>query len=181
MGIAAQVEVVRPRLGAGGHQVGAVELVGPGGGQHGPRPGDHRPQRRFRVETIARTGLRLSLAAVVALAILAVAGVPPLWLAVPILLAVGSLGLVFGNTTALALAAVPAAAGLGSAILGMLQHVLADAVAPVVSIGGGTTALPLALTMLVTSVGANAALAATTRAGRSPRSTAAAGRTPEAG
>ncbi len=138
-----------------------------------------RLTRRFRVQAIARTGLRLCLAAVVAFGVLAVAGVPPLWLAVPILLAVGSLGLVFGNTTALALAAVPAAAGLGSAILGMLQHVLAGAVAPIVSIGGGTTALPLALTMLVTSLGANAAFAATRRAGRSPGPGAGAGRTPD--
>ncbi len=140
-----------------------------------------RLTRRFRVEDIARTGLRLSLAAVVAFGILAVTAVPPLWLAVPILFAVGSLGLVFGNTTALALTAVPAAAGLGSAILGMLQHILAGAVAPIVSIGGGTTALPLALTMLVASVGANVAFAATRPADRSSRLTAAVAESQNAG
>ncbi len=140
-----------------------------------------RLTRRFRVEALARAGLRLSLAAIVAFGILAVSAAPPIWLAVPILVTVGSLGLVFGNTTALALAAVPAATGLGSAILGMLQHVLAGAVAPIVSIGGGRTALPLAITMLVTSIAANAALASSRHTDRLPRPEAAAGPTAEAG
>ncbi len=104
------------------------------------------------------------LAVLLAFGILHLTPAPPLWLAVPILIAVGSLGLVFGNTTALALTAAPTATGLGSAILGTLQHVLAGAVAPIVSIGDGHTALPLALTMLTASAAANLTLTVSMRA-----------------
>ncbi|HEY0189208.1 MAG TPA: multidrug effflux MFS transporter [Cellulomonas sp.] len=126
-----------------------------------------RLTRRFRVESLARTGLLINVAAVAAFGVLVLTTEPSLWLAVPILVSVGSLGLVFGNTTARALASVPTATGLGSAILGMLQHVLAGAVAPIVSIGGGTTAVPLAITMLVASIAANIALAFSRGADRS--------------
>lgn len=121
-----------------------------------------RLTQRFRVATLARTGLLSNLAAIVVFTTLVLMGVNPIWLAAPILVAVGSLGLVFGNTTALALAAVPAAAGLGSALLGMLQHLLAGAVAPLTGIAGEHTALPLALTMLVASASANLAFAIST-------------------
>jgi DHA1 family bicyclomycin/chloramphenicol resistance-like MFS transporter len=120
-------------------------------------------RRRVCVAKIARAGLLINLTAVASLALLVSTSVPPIWFAVPILFAVGSLGLVFGNTIALALAAVPAAAGFASAVLGMLQHVLAGAVAPLVGIAGEHTALPLSLTMLAASVIANLAFAASTR------------------
>ncbi len=118
-----------------------------------------RLTRRVHVATLARTGLLLNLGAVIAFAILVFTGVPPIWFALPILVSVAVLGLSFGNATALALAAVPTAAGLGSAILGLLQHVLAGVAAPIVSIGGESTAIPLALTMLATSALANLAFA----------------------
>jgi DHA1 family bicyclomycin/chloramphenicol resistance-like MFS transporter len=121
-----------------------------------------RLTRRFRAAALARTGLLFNLAAIVVLALLVLAGVPSIWLAVPIFVAVGSLGLVFGSTIALALAAVPMAAGLASAILGMLQHLLAGAVAPLVGIAGADTAFPLVLTMFVASASANFAFAIST-------------------
>ncbi|WP_228549983.1 multidrug effflux MFS transporter [Curtobacterium sp. VKM Ac-2887] len=118
-----------------------------------------RLTRRVHVATLARSGLLLNLSAVIVFGVLVVTDVPPIWLALPILVSVGALGLSFGNTTALALAAVPTAAGLGSAILGLLQNVFAGVAAPIVSIGGQSTAGPLAITMLVTSALANLAFA----------------------
>ena len=88
-------------------------------------------------------GLTLVLLSAVAVLILALAPVPAGWLALPLFVAVASLGLVFGNATALALAAARHAAGLASAVLGALQFALAGLVSPLVSLGGQDTAVPL--------------------------------------
>ncbi len=112
---------------------------------------------RFPAVRLARGGLLANLAAIIALALLAVSGAPTLVLAAPILVAVASLGFVLGNTTALALDQVPRSAGLGSAALGLLQFGLAGTIAPLVSLGGGASALPLAATMLGASLIANLA------------------------
>ncbi|KTR08949.1 MFS transporter [Curtobacterium luteum] len=103
-------------------------------------------------------GILLVLASTVAFAVLVSVEAPAVWLAVPLFTAVGSLGLVLGNATALALGAVPAAAGSASAVLGALQFGLAALVSPLVSIGGSTTAVPLAVVMLVAAVIALVAL-----------------------
>ncbi|HVT67703.1 MAG TPA: multidrug effflux MFS transporter, partial [Trebonia sp.] len=115
---------------------------------------------RFSPRSMARTGLLVCLGAVVVLGILVVSHVPAFWLAVPVFVAVGSLGLVFGNTTALALEAIPKAAGLGSAFLGLFQFALAGLIAPLVSIGG-ISAAPLTVVMLAAVVIANAAFGVT--------------------
>lgn len=74
----------------------------------------------------------------------------PAWtLGVAVFIVVASLGAVFGNATALALGAVPGAAGSASAVLGALQFGLAAVVSPLVSIGGETSALPLGIVMVV--------------------------------
>ncbi|GAA3705757.1 multidrug effflux MFS transporter [Zhihengliuella alba] len=109
------------------------------------------------VRRLARTGLLLNAAAIAAMAVVVLSGAPVTWLIVPIFVAVASLGLVFGTTTALALDAVRSSAGAGSALLGLLQFGLAGAVAPLVSLGGEGTALPLVLSMLVATVVANVA------------------------
>lgn len=112
---------------------------------------------RFTPVQLGRVGLLTNLAAIVAIAVLTVTGVPVVWLIVPIPVAVASLGLVFGPVTALALDEVRQVAGLGSAAIGVLQFGIAAAVAPVVSVGGGATVVPLAITMLAASVIANLA------------------------
>ncbi len=106
---------------------------------------------------LARIGLLTNLGAIVVIAVLAVAGVPVIWLAVPLPVAIGALGFVLGNTTALALDRVRGHAGIGSAVLGLLQFGLAGVLAPLVSLGGGTSVVPLAATMLGASLVANAA------------------------
>ncbi|MGC3992869.1 MAG: multidrug effflux MFS transporter [Propionicimonas sp.] len=112
---------------------------------------------RFHAVQLARTGLLANLGAVVAIAALVITGAPLMWLLAPILVAVASLGFVLGNTTALALDQVAGATGLGSAALGLIQFGLAGIVAPLVSIAGTATVVPLAATMLVASLAANLA------------------------
>ncbi|WNM25411.1 multidrug effflux MFS transporter [Demequina capsici] len=107
---------------------------------------------------IAAIGLAVNLGAVVVLGVLAATGTPAWTLAMPLAVAIGALGLVFGSTTALALDAVPGSPGLASAVLGLGQFALAGIVAPLVSIGGEDTALPLAIVMVAASVVANATL-----------------------
>lgn len=106
---------------------------------------------RFAVRRIAGIGLAINLGATVVLAALVFGGAPAIWLGLPILVAVGSLGLVLGNTTALALGAAPRASGAASAVLGMMQFALAGLVAPLVGLGGESSALPLAIVMLCAS------------------------------
>lgn len=112
------------------------------------------------VRGVLSLGIVLVLASTVAFAVLVVTGAPVFWLTVPLFAAVGSLGLVLGNATALALGAVPAAAGSASAVLGALQFGLAALVSPLVSLGGSTTAVPLAVVMLVAALIALVALLA---------------------
>jgi DHA1 family bicyclomycin/chloramphenicol resistance-like MFS transporter len=66
---------------------------------------------------------------------------------------VASLGFVFPNATALALADHPRVAGSASGLLGVLQFIVGAAAAPLVGIGGTDTALPMALTIAVLAVG----------------------------
>jgi DHA1 family bicyclomycin/chloramphenicol resistance-like MFS transporter len=106
---------------------------------------------RRSVRAPAGTGLALCLSATVAIAIIVLTGAPAWLLMFPLWVAVASLGLVFGNATALALGAVTRAAGSASAVLGALQFGLGAVVSPLVGIGGEHTAAPLA-TVMVTSI-----------------------------
>ncbi|WP_414121468.1 MFS transporter [Corynebacterium nuruki] len=116
--------------------------------------------RRFRIRSAARVGLGINLLGVLVFGLLVLVDAPPLSLAVPLVFVVGSLGLVLGNATALAMDAVPGAAGSASALLGFLQFGLAGIASPLVGLGGDMDAAPLAVTMLVASVIANLAIAA---------------------
>jgi DHA1 family bicyclomycin/chloramphenicol resistance-like MFS transporter len=102
-----------------------------------------------RLIAIGLVALGVGVAAFLALV---VAGSPVWMLAVAVFVIVASLGFVFGNATALALGAVPGAAGSASAVLGALQFGLAAAVSPLVSIGGENDAMPLAIVMTVSAV-----------------------------
>jgi DHA1 family bicyclomycin/chloramphenicol resistance-like MFS transporter len=102
---------------------------------------------RRSVRVLAGTGLALCLAAAVTIGVIVLSAAPYWLLAFPLWVAVASLGLVFGNTTALALGAVTGAAGSASAVLGALQFGLGAVVSPLVGIGGEHTAGPLAAVM----------------------------------
>ncbi|EHB53833.1 drug resistance transporter, Bcr/CflA subfamily [Mycolicibacterium rhodesiae JS60] len=96
-------------------------------------------------------GLVLTVAATLVLLTLVLTGSPVWLITIPIFVAVACQGLILGNATALALSAVPRAAGAGSAGLGALQFGLGAAVSPLVGLGGEHTALPLAVVMVTVS------------------------------
>lgn len=76
-------------------------------------------------------------------AVLAGAGLPAIVAA--LFVVVSSVGLVFPNATALALADHSRVAGSASALLGLTQFVIGAAVAPLAGVAGALTALPMAL------------------------------------
>lgn len=114
---------------------------------------------RCEPRTLAVTGLAVILASSIAVLGLSLSGLPAGWLALPLFTAVASMGLIFGNVTALALSAAPRAAGSASAALGATQFLLAAAVSPLVSLAGEHTARPLGIVMVCSSVLACAGLA----------------------
>lgn len=67
---------------------------------------------------------------------------------------VASLGFILPNATALALANHPRIAGTASALIGLTQYGIGAAAAPLAGIAGEGTALPMALTIAVLSLGA---------------------------
>lgn len=119
-----------------------------------------RLNQRISTATLLGVGLGVTLIATLVLLGLVLTGAPTWLIPIPIFVTVACQGLILGNATALALAAVPRAAGSGSAGLGALQFGLGAAVSPLVSLGGEHTALPLAVVMVTLSVLATAAFLA---------------------
>lgn len=109
-------------------------------------------------------GLVVTLVATLSLLTLVLTGAPTWLVIIPIFVAVACQGLILGNATALALAAVPRASGSGSAGLGALQFGLGAAVSPLVGLGGEHTAVPLAVVMVTLAVLASTAFLAGRRA-----------------
>lgn len=107
---------------------------------------------RYEVHHLAAIGLGVVFTSSVAVLTLALTGVPAGWLAIPLLTLVGGMGLIFGNTTALALSAAPRAAGTASAVLGASQFLLAAIVSPLVSIAGENTAVPVGIIVVTASL-----------------------------
>lgn len=103
---------------------------------------------RVEPRRVAGAGLALILTASITVLALATAGAAAGWLALPLFFAVAGMGLIFGNTTALALSAAPRAAGTASALLGATQFGLAAVVSPLVGLGGEHTATPLGIAMV---------------------------------
>ncbi|WP_082677916.1 multidrug effflux MFS transporter [Leucobacter chromiiresistens] len=106
---------------------------------------------RFGPRTLARIGLGGVAAGSLVMLGAALLAASPWVLAAAVFVVVASLGFVMGNVTALALSAVPGAAGTASALLGALQFGCAAVASPFVSIGGERTALPLAIIMVAAS------------------------------
>ncbi|WP_394619679.1 multidrug effflux MFS transporter [Lentzea sp. JNUCC 0626] len=102
-------------------------------------------------------GQRWLLVAAAVLLVVAVLPISPIWLVAPIFFVISSLGFVMGSATALALDAVPGAAGTGSAVLGAAQFGFGAAISPLVSVGTGHSALPMAIVIAVLAVLANGA------------------------
>lgn len=105
--------------------------------------------RRSHPRRVLTIGTSWLLAAAAVLLVLALLPISSAWLVVPIFFTVASLGFVLGPATALALDAVPGAAGTGSAVLGAAQFGFGAAISPLVSVGSGHSALPMAIIMAV--------------------------------
>jgi DHA1 family bicyclomycin/chloramphenicol resistance-like MFS transporter len=73
---------------------------------------------------------------------------------VGLFLVVASVGLVFPNASALAMADHPDRAGSASALLGLGQFVFGAAAAPLVGVAGTGTAVPMALVIAASAVAA---------------------------
>ncbi len=119
-----------------------------------------RLNRTISSTTLLGVGLGATMVATLVLLALVLTSAPTWLIPIPIFVTVACQGLILGNATALALAAVPRAAGSGSAGLGALQFGLGAAVSPLVGLGGEHTALPLAVVMVTLSVLAIAAFLA---------------------
>lgn len=107
-------------------------------------------------------GLIVAAVAGIGLLLIARSGVPTVPTLVLFCVLQGSMGLIFGNATTLALDQTGQHAGTGSAFLGFGQFILAAAVSPLVGLRGEGDATPMGV-VLVVSV-ALAALAFTTLA-----------------
>jgi DHA1 family bicyclomycin/chloramphenicol resistance-like MFS transporter len=102
---------------------------------------------------LLRAGVALALLAAMSL-LLAVLLSGSVWAVLPpLFLLVGSIGLVFPNGTALALAGQKQAAGSASALLGLVQFALGAVLPPLASLGG-VTPLVMALSIVATAVAA---------------------------
>jgi MFS transporter, DHA1 family, multidrug resistance protein len=110
---------------------------------------------RIAPVALLTAGVVMGLAGGLTLLLVVLAGGLGLIAVLPALfLVVASIGLVMPNATALALARHARVAGSGSALLGLAQFMIGGAVAPLVGIGGGATALPMAIVIATLGAGA---------------------------
>jgi MFS transporter, DHA1 family, multidrug resistance protein len=100
--------------------------------------------RRADPRTLLRGALAVQAAAAVALLVAVAAGAGVWPIVVLLFVVVASVGIVFPNATALALADHPRVAGSASGLLGVLQFIVGAAAAPLVGVGGTGTAVPMA-------------------------------------
>ena len=108
---------------------------------------------RFEPLSILRAALSVQALGAVALLVVVASGGGVWGIVALLFVVVASLGLVFPNATALALADHPRVAGSASGLLGVLQFIVGAAAAPLVGVAGTATALPMALTIAVLGVG----------------------------
>ena len=102
--------------------------------------------RRFETDEVIRKVLLVQLSAAVLLFVGTAAGVLGLYgTALLLFTYVGSIGCLFPNTTALAMAPHPERAGSASALVGVLQFSLAAIAAAAVGAANNGTAFPMAL------------------------------------
>ncbi|HEV7907452.1 MAG TPA: Bcr/CflA family multidrug efflux MFS transporter [Pseudonocardiaceae bacterium] len=107
---------------------------------------------RIATRKLLTTGLVLVAVAGVALLVSTSTGLGLVAFLPPLFVLVSSFGLVMPNSTALALATYPQAAGTASALLGTLQFILGGLAAPLVGLGGAGSAVPMAAVMAALGV-----------------------------
>ncbi|WAL67056.1 Bcr/CflA family multidrug efflux MFS transporter [Amycolatopsis cynarae] len=117
---------------------------------------------RFPERRLLAAGLVASALGGTGVLLAAVFALPLPALLVPLVILVASIGLVMPNSSSLALAEHPHHAGAASALLGVLQFVIGGLATPLVSLGGTTTAIPMASIMAGFAVAALIAFATLT-------------------
>ena len=110
-------------------------------------------RRVHPARTIARA-LPVAVTAVAVMLIVVLSPLPRPFLIGPLFVAVASFGYIGGNSSALAVQQSRDVAGSGSGLGGGLMFLAAGLVSPLGGIAGGDTAVPLAVTMMCTSLGA---------------------------
>lgn len=113
--------------------------------------GRYTPGRQLRFST-----LTIFLASLLLLALKA-AAVPPIWLLLPIAVAIACVGFSMGNAGSVAINSAPQAAGMGSALMGALQFAAGAVAAPLVGLCGAASTTPLVAMVFVCSAIALAA------------------------
>lgn len=116
------------------------------------------PYRRMIV-----IGLLVAVLAAGGLLVSALTGVPTPATIVLFCILQASMGLIFGNATALALNEAGQQAGTGSAFLGFLQFLLAATVSPLVGLQGESSAVPMGVLIIGFAVLAALAFGVLTR------------------
>ena len=116
-----------------------------------------RAVREYGPGRLLSIGLALTIIGAAGMLAIVLSGIPTRWILIPLAIAVGSCGFNLGNSTSLAMSAVPGASGRASALLGGFQFAMAAVVSSVLGALEGRGALPVAGIMVVT--GAIAALA----------------------
>jgi len=116
---------------------------------------NHRLLARFSPRQLLAAGLVVNAAAgMAALVVLALGGISVWALAVPLFVIVASLGLVFPDSTALALSLHPEAAGSASAYFGALRLGLGALATPLIGIGGAVSGLSTGLVIALSGLAA---------------------------
>ncbi len=107
--------------------------------------------------TVFAGGLALQALGAAGLLLVALADGPLAAVLVCLFCVVASIGLVFPSATTLALAGHPGSAGSASGLLGVCQYLFGAVAAPLVGLGGGDTALPMAIAIAACTLAAVAA------------------------
>ncbi|CAM2769212.1 multidrug effflux MFS transporter [Actinomyces slackii] len=125
---------------------------------------------RYRPRRLIAVGLSMSALGitVVTVSVLAL-GVALIPLCLGFVVTMAAQGFVFGNASALALGEVRHVAGAASAMLGVAQAIAMGISAPLASSGGGDSAIPMVVVMLMGITGAWCAYTLAGRAGHSRR------------
>ncbi len=113
-----------------------------------------RTVERLGPSRLLGAGLAVQVAGAVVLLVSVLAGVGLAGILPGLFLVVASVGLVFPNATALAMADHPDRAGSASALLGVSQFLFGAAAAPFVGVAGTATAVPMALVIALCAVAA---------------------------
>ena len=122
--------------------------------------------KRYSLEKLIALGLAINVSAVAGIGLVTVSGADIRLMAICFFFIVASLGLIFGNSTAVALSAVDrAAVGTASAMIGMSQFALGGIATATAGLSGENSTVALAI---VTAVSAACALSAFLMARKAP-------------